>query len=784
MKLKIYSLAMLYCAFLPALGITQIHNLIQKNIYTYDDLRWGNFICHNSLLYAKTIDGLFVFDISEPIDIELINNIRNDEFLTYRIGVFYPFLISTGFENVGILNIFNPLEPEVVFSRDYEDTNFSGFAFIENDLAYVNDQENQCIRLFDLNDPENQNYITTLFLGDYTPYQIIIENNYMFISVNNGLLIYEILDNNDFLFCSYWDSGHDTAHLIAKKDDRVYLEASATFILEVSDPFNPQLMGEGPTLGTEAIALNGYKYYKVVDDRPRRPSKFYLENVEDPDNVLVCGYVNGSNVNAIATDSSGRYAFVGNSSNNSSLIVYDCAPAMSFPMKNALNGNRFHLITSYVHPDSFNARYYFESLDHLQIAYEDDGSIYIPDLVNTIDPVDLSEAYLVFVDDIDTLKQPFTVIPYDWDGLNPMEYDFVSFIDPETEYHVDANRWSWIGYPFPYPRPLQQALDFMYDEISIIMDDEGGFCIPYLVDTIEELQPGQGYYVFSGFDWDFQYYLPPNVDPWEGFPFDDEDDGLIRAVNDFVSTVQPTGKPYIILVHPDQTLQNLEPASIKVYDGETLVGASEWDEQSDIHPVVCWQGFPEYGLVGFTPGNEIVVKVVDASSRTIGINQHASTSSDVDERGVVVDERGDYVDEHNRSATSEDVAESQVSSVFSVSSVVKPGSFFGEGPYAEVTVSASSTAETSIPDGFVLGTVYPNPFNSTLTVPFTLPAQSEVRFQLYNTLGQLQFERVALYPAGQQRFTIDAGEELVSGVYFLKVQTGNENAVQKVILLR
>ncbi|MBZ0265868.1 T9SS type A sorting domain-containing protein, partial [bacterium] len=36
----------------------------------------------------------------------------------------------------------------------------------------------------------------------------------------------------------------------------------------------------------------------------------------------------------------------------------------------------------------------------------------------------------------------------------------------------------------------------------------------------------------------------------------------------------------------------------------------------------------------------------------------------------------------------------------------------------------------------------------------------------------------------QQRFTVDAGEDLVSGVYFLKVQTGSENAVQKVILLR
>ena len=67
---------------------------------------------------------------------------------------------------------------------------------------------------------------------------------------------------------------------------------------------------------------------------------------------------------------------------------------------------------------------------------------------------------------------------------------------------------------------MQEALHDMYDEIDIIMDDEGGICIPYLIDTIHEFQPGQGYYVYSHFDWDFQYYLPPDVDPWEGFPWD------------------------------------------------------------------------------------------------------------------------------------------------------------------------------------------------------------------------------------------------------------------------
>ncbi|MBZ0263498.1 T9SS type A sorting domain-containing protein [bacterium] len=448
------------------------------------------------------------------------------------------------------------------------------------------------------------------------------------------------------------------------------------------------------------------------------------------------------------------------------MFVFDCAPALSLPLNIPLHGNRFQLISTCVQPDTLTPRYLFRSLDSLQIAYQNDGHIYIPEVIDNIAEIDVSKALLIYQSNNRTFTLPFQLDSPDVGPFEPPITPQAEFIDPDTEYHVNANRWSWVGYPFPYPRPVQQALDFMYDEISIIMDDEGGFCIPYLVDTIEEFQPGQGYYVFSGFDWDFQYHVPDDVDPWEGFPFEDDEDGLNRATNDF-SAVQPTGKPYVVLVHPDETLQNLEPASIEVYDGKTLVGTSEWDKEADIHPVVCWQGFPDYGLVGFTPGNEILVKVLDADGVTIGESIRKDEFDPITNYELrITNENGLDLPHPN------------------ISSVVETGSLFGEGPFTEITVSTSTTTGGSLPGGFAFGTVYPNPFNSTLTVPFILPYQSEVRFQLYNTLGQLQFERVALYPAGQQRFTVDAGEELVSGVYFLNVQTRGENAVQKVILLR
>ncbi|MBZ0264977.1 T9SS type A sorting domain-containing protein, partial [bacterium] len=604
----------------------------------------------------------------------------------------------------------------------------------------------------------------------------------------NGIFkVFRINDLNDIEFVADYEFGGLFVKMIVESPYMYLILGGSRFlILDISDIDNiVELSRISIEIQHQIVFKEDNNIYGYVSYSDVLGMGYYIIiNVEDPYHPFVSGKFINNFSNGFGKVADSNYA-VGTTRNHDDIgtfTIFNCSPALSLPQRIPFSDNRFHLISPHVSPDSLTPHYLFRSVEHLQIAYQDNGSIYIPEVVDTIEELDLSKALKVFVSEADTLILPYQLDP-DRGAIPTVDAEF---IDPDTEYHVDANRWSWVGYPFPYPRPVQEALDFMYDEISIIMDDEGNFCIPNFVDTIEEFQPGQGYYVFSGFDWVFQYHVPDDVDPWEGFPFDDEEDGLNRATKNAFTEVQPTGRPYVVLVHPDETLQNLEPASIEVYDGETLVGASDWNNESDIHPVVCWQGFPEYGLVGFTPGNEIIARVLDSDGRIVGssITKDERELITKDELRITNDLPQDHREARGSSQKLDSSHQNGVSSVFSVSSVVQSGSLFGEGPYAEVTVSASSTAEASLPGGFVLGTVYPNPFNSTLTVPFTLPAQREVRFQLFNTLGQLQFEQVGMYPSGQQRFTINAGEELVSGVYFLKVQTGSENAVQKVILLR
>jgi peptidase C25-like protein/carboxypeptidase family protein/type IX secretion system substrate protein len=80
--------------------------------------------------------------------------------------------------------------------------------------------------------------------------------------------------------------------------------------------------------------------------------------------------------------------------------------------------------------------------------------------------------------------------------------------------------------------------------------------------------------------------------------------------------------------------------------------------------------------------------------------------------------------------------------------------------------------------------VYPNPFNPTASVSFSMKEAADAKAMLYNVLGQ----RVAVLvdgelKAGSHQLTID-GNNLASGVYFLRFQAGPMQATRKVVLLR
>ena len=89
-----------------------------------------------------------------------------------------------------------------------------------------------------------------------------------------------------------------------------------------------------------------------------------------------------------------------------------------------------------------------------------------------------------------------------------------------------------------------------------------------------------------------------------------------------------------------------------------------------------------------------------------------------------------------------------------------------------------------VPHEFALLPPYPNPFNSTLVIPFTIPVQSKVNISIYNILGQRvdQFDFFTLSP-GAHRILWDA-TAMSSGIYFIKLDSQEKEFIRKTVLLK
>ena len=90
----------------------------------------------------------------------------------------------------------------------------------------------------------------------------------------------------------------------------------------------------------------------------------------------------------------------------------------------------------------------------------------------------------------------------------------------------------------------------------------------------------------------------------------------------------------------------------------------------------------------------------------------------------------------------------------------------------------------SNPEGFKLEQNFPNPFNPTTTIRYTLAENQNVILSIYNTLGQLV---KTIFKGFQSKGNYDIifdSEDLASGVYLYRLQTENQSDVKKMILQR
>jgi len=88
------------------------------------------------------------------------------------------------------------------------------------------------------------------------------------------------------------------------------------------------------------------------------------------------------------------------------------------------------------------------------------------------------------------------------------------------------------------------------------------------------------------------------------------------------------------------------------------------------------------------------------------------------------------------------------------------------------------------PSAFILLPAYPNPFNSTTTIRYSLPYPSHVSLQVRNILGQRMTTLFDGFVQPGIHTTNLTADDLASGLYFVRLEASGEVVTQKVMLIR
>jgi hypothetical protein len=92
-----------------------------------------------------------------------------------------------------------------------------------------------------------------------------------------------------------------------------------------------------------------------------------------------------------------------------------------------------------------------------------------------------------------------------------------------------------------------------------------------------------------------------------------------------------------------------------------------------------------------------------------------------------------------------------------------------------------------LPSTYLTASSYPNPFNPTATISFTIPETQHVRVVVYDILGrQIATLADGIFPAGANQVSFDAtrAASASSSVYLYRIETAAGNATGKMILLK
>ena len=121
---------------------------------------------------------------------------------------------------------------------------------------------------------------------------------------------------------------------------------------------------------------------------------------------------------------------------------------------------------------------------------------------------------------------------------------------------------------------------------------------------------------------------------------------------------------------------------------------------------------------------------------------------------------------------------------------------FGIGELADtiqfqLTIQGGLASESNlVPDKFSLGHAYPNPFNPTINIPFTIEKLRNISILIFDISGRLVntiAENESFHPGIYQKIwngTNNLGQNISSGTYFIQISSNHEIFHQKITYIK
>ncbi|MDI6802650.1 MAG: T9SS type A sorting domain-containing protein [Bacteroidota bacterium] len=107
-----------------------------------------------------------------------------------------------------------------------------------------------------------------------------------------------------------------------------------------------------------------------------------------------------------------------------------------------------------------------------------------------------------------------------------------------------------------------------------------------------------------------------------------------------------------------------------------------------------------------------------------------------------------------------------------------------ESRFGPIMLNPTNVPVEAVPSVFALNQNYPNPFNPSTVINYQLATDNYTTLKVYNIIGKEVATLVNGYQtAGYHQVTFD-GSQLSNGIYFYKLQSGNNVEVKKLTLVK